>query len=307
MEIHNDKSYRISFCTTCKGRLHHLKETLPQNIAHNANYPNTEFVILDYGDEDGLGDWLKLNYQGEIDSGKIRYARYESDYFRMAHAKNMAHRLATGDILCNLDADNVTAKDYANWLNKQFSQNPDIYIRPHRKNVVKKEIFNLKGQRGLLGCIAIHRNNFFKLHGYDEKFNGWGGDDENFDFRAKKAGLVRTDVPNSMLADAIQHTDVQRVALLEPHFRSHSESLLHSRHGLTGCLARVARLNGRKVRDVGEANPDGSFGCGRVHINFLLDEELVPLIAENRSEPEVGEPVSWQHRQQPSSLGTSIV
>ncbi|KKL80749.1 hypothetical protein LCGC14_2001600, partial [marine sediment metagenome] len=52
------KIYKISFCTTCMGRLYNLKETLPKNIEANGEYPNVEFVILDYNSSDGLGDWV---------------------------------------------------------------------------------------------------------------------------------------------------------------------------------------------------------------------------------------------------------
>ena len=50
--------FKISFCTTCKERLRHLKQTLPKNIKDNSNYPFIEFVILDYNSQDGLGDWM---------------------------------------------------------------------------------------------------------------------------------------------------------------------------------------------------------------------------------------------------------
>lgn len=44
----------IAFCTTCKGRSYHLRQTLPQNLAANADYPTVKFIILDYEDQDGL-------------------------------------------------------------------------------------------------------------------------------------------------------------------------------------------------------------------------------------------------------------
>ncbi|WP_158563357.1 hypothetical protein [Chitinophaga silvatica] len=45
---------KISFCTVCMGRLHHLRQTLLQNIADNTTYDNLEFVILDCNSEDGI-------------------------------------------------------------------------------------------------------------------------------------------------------------------------------------------------------------------------------------------------------------
>ena len=113
----NNTNLKISFCTTCKGRLEHLKQTLPANIEACKGYPNTEFVILDYDSRDGLEQWIKDNFQEEIKSGLVRYAKLDgATDFKMAHAKNMVHRLATGDVLCNVDADNFLASGTPEYL-----------------------------------------------------------------------------------------------------------------------------------------------------------------------------------------------
>src|SRR5580704_1798101 len=62
---------RISFCISCRGRLHHLRRTLPQNIADNRDYPNLEFVLLDYNSTDGLGEWVRHELSEEIASGRL--------------------------------------------------------------------------------------------------------------------------------------------------------------------------------------------------------------------------------------------
>ena len=51
---------RIAFVTTCKGRVQHLRETLLRNINDNLDYPNCVFVVLSYGDRDGLESRLAL-------------------------------------------------------------------------------------------------------------------------------------------------------------------------------------------------------------------------------------------------------
>ena len=47
----------IAFVTTCKGRLHHVRETLPL-IAQQA--PD-EIIVVDYGCPDRVGDWVTAN------------------------------------------------------------------------------------------------------------------------------------------------------------------------------------------------------------------------------------------------------
>ena len=63
----------ISFCISCRGRLHHLRRTLPQNIADNRDYPNLEFILLDYNSTDGLGEWVKHELSEEIANGQLNY------------------------------------------------------------------------------------------------------------------------------------------------------------------------------------------------------------------------------------------
>jgi hypothetical protein len=46
--------------------------------------------------------------------------------FKWLRAKNIAHQIATGDIVCNLDADNYTGKDFAFYINLTCNQSMDI-------------------------------------------------------------------------------------------------------------------------------------------------------------------------------------
>src|ERR1700761_5016647 len=114
----------IVFCTTCKGRAQHLKETLPRNLADNPGF-NCKFVVLDYGSKDDLLEYLQDNHAQEIASGKLTVYSYPTNApFHMAHAKNMAHRLGMlegGTILVNLDADGFTGVRFADFIESQFA------------------------------------------------------------------------------------------------------------------------------------------------------------------------------------------
>ena len=84
----------IAFCVTCKGRVQHLKRTLPRNLAHNPD-PNAKFIILDYNSPDHLLEYLQSTFPRAIADGKlVVYSYREPGPFRMSHAKNMAHRCA---------------------------------------------------------------------------------------------------------------------------------------------------------------------------------------------------------------------
>lgn len=98
-----DKKMKLSFCTTCMNRVEYLKETLPQNIKLISKY-NYELTLVNYDSKDDLHDYIINNYKEYIDNNTINYIKIENkNFFNRFHAKNIAHRYSTGDILINLD------------------------------------------------------------------------------------------------------------------------------------------------------------------------------------------------------------
>jgi hypothetical protein len=262
---------KISFCITCKGRRDHLEQTLPENLRRNADYPQVEFVVLDYDSRDGLQEWIRQHFQKEIAEGRLRYVRYApAEHFLMAHAKNMAHRAATGDVLCNLDADNITGQGFAGWLNEQFQQDMNLCVRPRWNLVMLHNRFTKKPMLGMGGRIAMSRENFMKLGGYDEIYKAWGHEDTNLDNRAKQAGLLWKELPHDQLGDVIEHSHTRRWAQMSLADQELSRNRLERppecrwKHRL-GILANTAGIF-PEIVDI--ANSRGSFGCGTVYINF---------------------------------------
>lgn len=49
---------KLTYITTCKGRLHHLQETLPLV----ANQPAISLVVVDYGCPDHAGEWVAKQF-----------------------------------------------------------------------------------------------------------------------------------------------------------------------------------------------------------------------------------------------------
>ena len=60
----------IVFCTTCKGRVPHVMQTLPRNLADNAI---AKFILIDYGDDDELGSYIRTSHMKEIEAGRLAY------------------------------------------------------------------------------------------------------------------------------------------------------------------------------------------------------------------------------------------
>lgn len=192
--------YKISFCTTSMNRLGHIKKTLIKNIEDNLSYPNLEFILLDYNSSDGLEKWVFEKCKKYLDSGRLVYHRTEKPkLFHMANAKNMSHQLATGDIVCGLDADNFTNRNFAYYIN--FVANQDM-------NIIGAPVWDDSGAHlsDFGGRMFISKNNFTKLGGYDEQFVGWGYEDLDFKHRAMEEGLKIKKIPLYFLK-CIQHSD----------------------------------------------------------------------------------------------------
>src|SRR5690606_15594024 len=86
------KSQKIIFCTTIKNRLHHLKQTLPQNIEDNKNYCNLQFLIMDYGSDDGLEGWLRSEMKEYIEHQVIVYYKTKDQRY-VVRSNRGAHRV----------------------------------------------------------------------------------------------------------------------------------------------------------------------------------------------------------------------
>ena len=236
---------KILFCTTCKGRVSHLRQTLPQNLIDNSFYPNSAFVVLNYNSPDGLDSYIKDNYAPEIEYGKlITYRFTEPTPFRMAHAKNLAHRLGIAegaDVLVNLDADNYTGPNFASYIANKLGNNPNSFLWAKMK----------KGElpRGISGRIVVPKHEFLKVGGYDETFSSWGPDDKDFNQRLQRLGIKGLEIDDIYLK-AVNHNDKMRFSEY-PHARleeQHEDWDLPGRDGLTITNA-------------------GKFGCGVVYRN----------------------------------------
>jgi Sulfotransferase domain len=219
----------IAFCITCKGRAQHIEKTLPQNLADNALYPNCKFILLDYNSHDHLLEYLKAHHQDSIASGRlVVYSYREPTPFRVAHAKNMAHRLGIlegAEILCNLDADNFTRPGFAQFIAEQFTNagsyknaGPDVPGGPNVERWKAEDIFLWARMiqhtpdrlpRGINGRLAVRAHQWLNVGGYDERFAVWSPDDKDFNLRLRRMGYVPREIDRRFL-DCLLHNDKLR-------------------------------------------------------------------------------------------------
>lgn len=194
----------IVFCTTCKGRVQHIEQTLPANLK-DAESSDCKFLVLDYNSTDYLCDYL-TSFRDEIEKGKlVVYSFKQPGPFKMAHAKNMAHRLGIlegGDILCNLDADNLTGPGFAEYIAKRFTEATDEIF-------LWAKMIQGKLAKGISGRIVVSARAFLNAGGYDERYSTWGPDDKDFQTRLRRMGYQACQIPPDFLL-AVLHNNRMR-------------------------------------------------------------------------------------------------
>ncbi len=220
----------------------------------NADYPNIEFVLVDYNSKDGLQDWVRQNFQAEIAAGKLKYVYYPGpEKFHAPHAKNIAHRMASGDILVNVDADNFTGPGFARWIAETMEKETAMAQRAHKKGVFlrpKLAQYALSERSGTGGRIALPKEAFYQVGGYAETIQGWGGDDTALSMHLEKAGYLYKPIPKAYLSD-ISHSDAER----GKHTKQHPS------------LVRLTNFCNKLNRPQRGTN-GARFGCGTVYVNF---------------------------------------
>jgi len=268
----------VSYCITCKNRIGHLQQTLRANLDAEANDPSVEFVLLNYQSEDGLAKWVQANFAAEIAAGRLVHAYHSpAPFFQMAHAKNLAHRIGSGEILCNLDADNLLPRGYAKMVRETFEGSNDSIMVARRpfmtavlfNRVIRRTLRLRKYPGGLSGRIAVHRDLFIRLRGYDERRSAWGGDDLDFTLRARDAGARIFKMPQAMWGGVIQHENEMRVSNLSDTDKAKSTTRM-SRSFLKELAEFRQAINQRYEP---QANQAKGFGQGHVVINFGLKDQ----------------------------------
>jgi hypothetical protein len=244
---------RIAFISTCKGRLAHLRETLPRNMWDNVDYLNSVFVVLGYGDPE-LGEYMRT-FELPMQNGQLAYYSFpEGKGFHVSHAKNLAMRCAMlegADILVTVDADNRTGTGFARFLGFQMGMDePGYFLCPDHLGIKGIPHGPFRPLRGYAGRLAIRTQDFVKVGGYDETFDTWRGEDIDVCQRMLRLGFRMGFIPNSFL-DVIPHgSDVR--------FKEYQHAKVFER----AYEFKVIQNRTETVVNYGH------WGCGTVYRNF---------------------------------------
>ena len=185
-----------------------IKQTLPRNLKDNLSMKGLiDFVLVDFGSTDGLQEWIVENFKQEIKEGYLKYYYTEEmPYWHVCVAKNTAHVLSESDIVVNLDGDNYTGKDGGKFVLENMVKNGihDTVIHQFRFNY---DIWN-----GSYGRIALSRENFINIGGYDEDFDPMTHQDSDLLKRLRLVGINYLHLNNEEYNNAISNGKEAKIA-----------------------------------------------------------------------------------------------
>ena len=192
--------------TTCKGRLEHLKQTLPRWLAE----PNVFVTVVDYDCPDGTAAWVKENYP-EVEIVHVK----NRPKFNLSGARNIGAEYATEGWWCFWDADLVAAPGWADQIRRSLKHKHYLLAEPIQWNQ--------------FGSVVVHSWDFKRAGGYDNFITGWGAEDGDFYSRLRQNGVRPGSYPGDYTA-SIPHSDEERTAHYEEPDKKRSQALFEKYH-----------------------------------------------------------------------------
>jgi Glycosyl transferase family 2/N-terminal domain of galactosyltransferase len=180
---------QFSIITTCKGRLDHLKQTLPQFVKQN----DTQVIVVDCACPQHSGDWVRQHFP-QIAVVELR----AEEYFRANHARNSGAAQANAPYLIFLDADTLVADDFAGKIEPALA--PGSFLR-----------FRFPEGNDLNGACVVPAEAFRAVCGYDEVIEGYGGEEQELYWRLRRRGLTMQHLLAEGVCRPIAHDNQSRI------------------------------------------------------------------------------------------------
>ena len=169
----------ISLCIPCMNRTYDLKRAMPYTLVEADSSPPVEICVLDYNSQDDLRELIEFVKE----TRKISYWHYTGrDHYHIAHAYNLAVKLSVGEYFVIMGADAIIKNGYIEAIRELISKDC-IWMRGRHKK----------------GIIACQRKEFINAGGYDERFEFYGGEDKDLEYRLRRRGGKFGLVPDGMV------------------------------------------------------------------------------------------------------------
>ena len=214
-----DRSFSI--ITTCKGRLDHLKQSLPRMVRQDG----AEVIVVDYSCPEGTADYVEEHFPS------VRVVRVEGESgFSNWRARNRGAEVASSDVLVFCDADTILAEDALKALSATLPPRRYGYFSREATLRFNKSRIRI-GDNQLRGFHVIPAPAFRALGGYDEVLEGYAaGGDTDLEERLALRGIQRFELGEGMVDHVIEHDHETRFTFhRDPISVSYAAGILYRR------------------------------------------------------------------------------
>ena len=209
----------FSIITVSKGRLDHLKQSLPSML----DQPAREVIVVDYSCPSGTADHVRDHFP----SATVVAVEGEGAFSNW-RGRNAGAAAATGDLLVFCDADVILAQGAISWISERLPLRAYAELDPKAESATGPERPMASNQ--LKGFQVVPSRAFRRVGGYDEVLEGYaaGGDTDLAD-RLRRAGLgYATFDPGKVVQSVIDHGDDERLTYFSDPVRiSYGAGLLY--------------------------------------------------------------------------------
>jgi len=188
----------LTFTTTCFNRSYQLMQVYYENLVMYENNPCVDFVLVNFHGEDHeqIDNFIFDKCIRFLFTQKLKYFKRNEKMteFHISRCKNISHFLSTGDMIYNLDGDNIlNGTEYDTVCQEYAKHGPKLILHQcdgpspltHEMfqylKLFSKDYHTLNLMfNGTCGRICTSQTVFKEIGGYNERFHFMGMDDIDF-------------------------------------------------------------------------------------------------------------------------------
>ena len=231
----------FSIITTCKGRLDHLKQSLPTMVRQ----AGAEVIVVDYACPEDAGAYVSKHFP----SAQVVKVDGEEGFSNW-RARNRGAAVAKGDMLVFCDADTFLAEGALQTIAESVPEKSFGFFTRHSTTQFNRKGLRL-GLNQLRGFQVVPAAAFRRLGGYDELLEGWGaGGDTDLEERLMLFGIKGVKLGDGIIEDVLEHDNEARVTYHRSSIKfSYAAGLFYRRAKMTLLKLRRGRgLSGEERR-----------------------------------------------------------
>jgi glycosyltransferase involved in cell wall biosynthesis len=185
---------KISYCTWIKNRYPQFRQVYAINLSRLG--PDDEWIVVDVDSTDELSEWVPTD-------PRVKLHNHAMGPLHFAKLYNVSHRLGAGDYLVNLDADNYLGPQYRDWVQSLQGAVGHSWSQDWHD--------------GTYGRIAIPRQAFYDVGGYDEALLPCGFQDADILQRLSGSGWeLATSYDKQVYGGAVPNTRDDTMRYVDP-------------------------------------------------------------------------------------------